>query len=249
MRLNIGNDNIPFGTNIKNISVPEQMMKRFVSGLDYFDAAIGGRGFTPSTSMLFTGESGAGKTTMLLTVADRLSHSGVSVVYNTAEESLYQVKMSCDRLGLRKGFAVGSETNVVKLLKKADVLRTAATEAGKHFMLFVDSLQCMDDEEGGGANRQAENALFKITSWCKEHYTNAIIIGQVTKGGKFAGTNKLKHAVDAHIHLGFEKKDEDLIGCRVLTTEKNRFGGGVGDSTWLALGEKGFKVVAIDQAE
>jgi len=249
MKLNIGNDGIPFGTNINNITVPAEMQKRFMSGLDYFDAAIGGRGFTPSTSMLFTGESGAGKTTMLLTLADRLSHSGVSVVYNTAEESLYQVKMTCDRLRFRRGFAVGSEINVERLLKKADVIRNAAAAAGKHFVLFVDSLQCMDDDNGGGANRQAEHALFRITSWCKEHYTNAIVIGQVTKGGKFAGTNKLKHAIDAHLHLGFEKKDEDLVGCRVLTTEKNRFGGGVGDTTWLSLGENGFKVVAVSQEE
>lgn len=249
MRLNLRNDAIPFGTNINNVEVPVEMTKKFISGLDYFDAQIGGQGFTPSTSILFTGESGAGKTTMLLTLANALTTAGVVTVFNTAEESLYQVRLACKRLGLNRGFATGSETDVDVLLRKAEVIRQHASDSGKPFMLFVDSLQCLEDNSGAGQNRMAEQALFKITSWCKEKYTNAVIIGQVTKGGKFAGTNKLKHAVDTHIHLSVEKKDEDLLGCRRLETEKNRFGGGVGKTTHLSLGAHGFKVVAVTDAE
>ena len=130
MRLKVATDSVDFGSNINDVIVPEEMKKKFLSGLDFFDASIGGAGFTPSASMIFTGEAGAGKTTMMLTLADNLTKSGAIAVFNTAEESLFQVKAVCERLGLKKGFAVGNETNVADLLKKADKLRAQPQNDG-----------------------------------------------------------------------------------------------------------------------
>ena len=54
-----------------------------------------------------------------------------------------------------------------------------------------------------------------------------------------AGSNVLKHMVDAMMTLDVERKDPDLIGCRVLQVQKNRFGG-AGHVFFLKLREKGF---------
>jgi len=251
MRLKVATDSVEFGSNINDVTVPDAMRKKFFSGLDFFDSSLGGQGFTPSAAYMFTGEAGAGKTTMMLTLADNLTRSGAVTVFNTAEESLFQVKAACERLGLRKGFAVGSETNVDDLIKKADKFRNTEKNKGKPFMLIVDSLQCMDDghfSTGRITTATAERSLEKLTNWCKENYTNAIIIGQVTKGGSFAGSNKLKHMVDGMICLTIEKKDKDLLGCRRLETVKNRFGGS-GATTWLSLNGTGFQVVAVAEEE
>ena len=251
MRLKVSTDSVEFGSNINDVVVPDEMKKKFVSGLDFFDAAIGGQGFTPSAALMFTGEAGAGKTTMMLTLCDHLTRNGVVAVFNTAEESLFQVKAACERLGLKKGFAVGSENEVGDLLKKADKFRNLEKNKGKPFMLVVDSLQCMDDghfSTGRITTATAERSLEQITNWCKENYTNAIIIGQVTKNGIFAGSNKLKHCVDAMVQLTIEKKDKDLLGCRRLETTKNRFGGS-GATTWLSLNASGFQVVAVAEEE
>jgi DNA repair protein RadA/Sms len=247
MRLKVAADSVEFGSNINDVTVPEQMRKKFLSGLDFFDSTLGGQGFTPSSAYMFTGEAGSGKTTMMLTLCDNLTRSGAIAVFNTAEESLFQVKAACERLGLRKGFAVGSETNVDELLKKADKFRNNDKNKGKPFMLIVDSLQCMDDghfSTGRITTASAERSLEKITNWCKENYTNAIIIGQVSKSGVFSGSNKLKHMVDGMVCLTIEKKDKDLMGCRRLETIKNRFGG-CSQTTWLSLGATGFKIVAV----
>ena len=244
MKLNVRNDSIDFGTNVLNIKVPDQLRKKIKSGLEFVDGALGGEGFTPSQVVLFTGTPGAGKTTMLLNLADRLTAQGAVVVFNTAEESLFQVKLIAERLCLKSGFAVGQETHVPTLLKKCDKLRAA--NKGKPFFLLVDSLQCMDDghyEDGQVNSRSAERALALITDYCKSNYSNAIVIGQVNKSGKMAGTQKLKHMVDAMMELAVEEKDEDLRGCRVLQTVKNRFGG-CGHTFYLSLDGKGFKVVA-----
>ena len=65
---------------------------------------------------------------------------------------------------------------------------------------------------------------------------------------QMAGSNKLKHMVDAYMHLSVEKKDVDLLGCRVLETQKNRFGG-CGYVFYLQLGRSGFKQLAKVEAQ
>ena len=243
MKLNVKTDDIQFGENILKIKVPKALRNKVASGLEYFDAALGGEGFTPSQVLYFTGTPGAGKTTMLLTLADRLTKSGALVVFNTAEESVYQGKLIAERLGLRSGFSVGQETHVPSLLEKCDALRAKRGNKNKPFFLLVDSLQCMDDGKykDGSVNRaSAERSLGLMTDYCKENFCNAVVIGQVNKSGKMAGTNKLKHMVDAMMELSVEEKDPDLRGCRVLQTTKNRFGG-CGHTFFLALNGRGFK--------
>ena len=246
MKLNVRSDDIEFGTNILKVKVPKALRVKVPSGLEYFDAALGGEGFTPSQVLFFTGTPGAGKTTMLLTLADRLTKNGALVVFNTAEESLYQVKLIAERLKLGSGFAVGQETHVPTLLENCDKLRKKRGNKNKPFFLLVDSLQCMDDGKyaNGSVNRaSAERSLALMTDYCKVNFCNAVIIGQVNKSGKMAGTNKLKHMVDAMMELYVEEKDPDLRGCRVLQTVKNRFGG-CGHTFFLALDGKGFTEVA-----
>lgn len=244
MKLNVKNDSLEFGTNILDLHVPDQLRKKVKSGIDWVDAALGGEGFTPSQVVLFTGTPGAGKTTMLLKLADSLTKQGCTVVFNTGEESLFQVKIVAERLGLKSGFAVGQETHVPTLLQKCDAL--SARTPGKPFFLLIDSLQCMDDgkyADGGGGNRTAERALEQVTTWAKETFSIAVVIGQVNKAGKMAGTQRLLHMVDTKLEMSVEEKDEDLKGCRVLETKKSRFGGS-GQTVWLELKREGFKEVA-----
>jgi len=243
MKLNVAREELSFGTNILELQVPDALRKRVKSGIDFVDAALGGEGFTPSQALLFTGTPGAGKTTLMLKLADSLTKQGAVVVFNTAEESLYQVKLVVERLKLKQGFAVGQETHVPTLLQKCEALR--AQHPGKPFFLIIDSLQCLDDGKYAGAtnSKTPERALSMVTDWCKEHYTNAVVIGQVTKGGKFAGNNKLKHLVDGMLEMSIEEKDEDLAGCRVLKASKNRFGS-AGTQIWLDLKKGGFTEVA-----
>ena len=183
---------------------------------------------------------------MMLKLADALTRQGAMVVFNTAEESLYQVKLVAERLRLRNGFAVAQETHIPTLLENCDKLRGKAANKKRPFFLIVDSLQCMDDgkySDGHINSKSGERALSMITDYCKEHFCNAVVIGQVNKSGQMAGTNKLKHMVDAMMELSVEEKDTDLYGCRVLQTTKNRFGG-CGHTFFLQLNDRGFNEVA-----
>lgn len=239
MKLNIQRG-IAVGTNINDITVPDYLRKKIPTGVEFIDEIFGGKGMTPSMVTLFTGVSGGGKSTLAQMLADGLTGKGGVALFNTGEESLYQVKIVAERLHLRNGFLVGDETYVPTLLEQADAIR--ALNPNKHFTLIVDSLQCMNDGKyGDGTNSKTPvRALESFTNYAKEHLCNVIVIGQVTKGGKFAGDNKLKHMVDAHMHLDIETKNEELLGCRVLTMPKNRFGGARPEGIYLTMTERGF---------
>ena len=244
MKLNVKRDDITFGTNILDLRVPSKLRERHPCGVDYLDAAFGGEGFTPSTISLFTGEPGAGKTTLMLTLANALTSQGYVCLFNTAEESLYQVKLTCERLELTSGFVAGQESYVPRLIKNCNLLRKKYPN--KPLFLIVDSLQTLNDGKYGEDHTNSQSAvrsLQMLTDYAKEHYINVICIGQVNKSGNMAGSQKLKHMVDAMLHLSIEKKDEDFKGLRVLETVKNRFGG-AGWTFFLDLKKEGFNEVA-----
>jgi len=229
------------GTYILDIEVPAYLEQKERCGLDFADEIIGGEGFTPSAVTLFTGSPGAGKTTMLLTMANGFTKNGCNVLFNTAEESLYQTAMVAKRLGLRHGFHTGNSDQIDTILESANALREA--NPTQRQVIIVDSLQCISDSDGKANSAANVRVLQKLTDYCKEHQAIGIIINQVGKSGKFSGSNKLKHMVDSHIHLSIEEKDEDFKGCRILECRKNRFGG-ASAAFILKLGRVGFKTIA-----
>ena len=187
---------IAFGTNILDITIPEHLKRKFATGVNYFDGALGGEGMTPSCVTLFTGTPGAGKTTMMLTMADSITKQGGICLFNTAEESLFQTAMTAKRLRLKNGFVTGNTDDINELIEGART--TMDANPGKQFVMIVDSLQCLDDgkySSGVKTSGTAIRCLEMITDFCKETGACAVVINQVNKQGKMAGSNKLKNMV------------------------------------------------------
>lgn len=226
MSLNVGLKSWKRGTNILDLEVPAQLERTVKTGLKWFDEAVGGEGMTPSTAMMLTGTPGAGKTTMCLQLADSITAQGHVCLFNTGEESLFQVRKVAKRLGMKHGFVAGQDTMVENVLAHADELRKQ--NKGKQVFLLLDSLQTLDDgkyKDGHTNSMTQVRAIEMITSWCKETFGIALVIGQVTKGGDFAGKQQIKHTVDAHGHLFIdEQKNSETYGERLFEIQKNRFG-------------------------
>ena len=230
MNLNIEVEGIPQGTNVLEIEVPEHMRRRLFTKVDWIDDALGEQGIVPSQAILFTGTPGAGKTTTALQLADILTKHGNAVLFNTREESLYQVKMTAERLKLKSGFVAGQDEMTSDTIAHAK--HVMDSKPGKDFFLIVDSLQTQNDGKYGPGNTNGQSAVRvteQLVDFCKRGhngiYPILICIGQVTKGGEFAGKNTIKHAVDTHLHLFIdEEKKSDTYGERVLECQKNRFG-------------------------
>jgi DNA repair protein RadA/Sms len=239
MNLNVGIKGLKRGTTISDIKVPEALRNRKKTGVDFFDAAVGGEGLVPSSVCMLTGTPGAGKTTMLLQLADAITGAGHVCLYNTGEESLYQVKMVAERLRLRNGFIVGQDTLVSDLLEHADHIRKS--NPGKQLFVLQDSLQTLDDGKyADGANSMTfVRCTEALTDWAKTNYSIVMFIGQVTKSGEFAGKQTILHAVDlrGQLYIDEEKKSE-TYGERIFEVTKNRFGCS-GKSYILGMGTNG----------
>ena len=92
MKMNVSLKSWKNGTNILDLEVPAHLERTVHTGVKFFDDAMGGEGMTPSTAMLLTGTPGAGKTTLCLQLAETITGSGNVCLFNTGEESLFQVR-------------------------------------------------------------------------------------------------------------------------------------------------------------
>jgi DNA repair protein RadA/Sms len=244
MKLTITSE-VKRGTNIMSIDVPPQLEKTVECGVSFIDDCMGGAGFTPSTICLFTGTSGAGKSTCMLQIAESITASGNICLFNTAEESLMQVRKVTKRLGCKAGFVVGADTKVSDIIEHARFLQKK--NPNKQLFIVIDSLQCLDDgkyDNGHTNSMTAVRSAELLADFAKETYAVVIIIGQVNKNGDFAGKNQIKHTVDVHAHLFIDdQKKSETYGMRVLEVTKNRFGS-AGRAYVLDMTAKGLVEVA-----
>ncbi len=191
--------------------VEDAGLVRFPSGIEEVDRVLGG-GWVPGSALLIAGEPGIGKSTLLLQLAHHASLENRSLLYVAGEESLAQVKMRAERLGVGGGMSLTRETDARIL---AEHLRGNAPD-----LVIVDSIQTLRSEDGGtpGSLTQVRDGTALLTQAAKDSGSTLVLIGHVTKQGSIAGPKVVEHVVDATLAL------ESAAGFRVLRAIKNRFG-------------------------
>jgi DNA repair protein RadA/Sms len=222
------------GTRIQSIEVPAALRVKRTSGIEWFDDALGGEGgFTPTTTMMVTGGPGCGKSTLIRQLADSMTKAGHVVVLNCGEESLFQAKMACERLGLKQNFMVAEETMLPKLLTFMDNVKADPKHKGKQIVVLQDSLQTLDDgkyvDNNGDSRGTNSMTPVRVTedlvSWTQENFAISAFVGQVGKSGEFLGKNTIKHAIDTHFHLWYDEKEKsETYGSLIGEVQKNRWG-------------------------
>ncbi|MEH6549055.1 MAG: DNA repair protein RadA [Pseudomonadales bacterium] len=215
---------------LNDVSLTEQ--PRIPSGAGEFDRVLGG-GLVPGSAVLIGGNPGAGKSTLLLQTMCYLA-GGMSALYVTGEESLQQVAMRANRLGL--------PTDKLQMLAETDVETILATaQQLKPKILVVDSIQVThmsDLSSAPGSVSQVRECAALLTRFAKQTGTVLILVGHVTKDGSLAGPKVLEHMIDASIMLegGTDSRFRTLRGT------KNRFGA-VNELGVFAMTEQGLKEV------
>lgn len=231
MKLNVARG-FKAGTKISTIKVPAELRVKQTSGMEWLDDALGGEGgFTRTSVMMLTGGPGTGKSTLVRQLADSMTRAGHIVVYNSGEESLFQAKMACERLQLTSDFMVAEETMVPKMIEFLNGLKKA--NPGKTIVWLQDSLQTLDDgkyvdSEGnsrGTNSKTPDRCAEMMVDWAQESFGIVLFVGQVTKGGDHAGSQKIKHAIDVHAHMFHDEKEKsETYGCLLFEVQKNRWG-------------------------
>lgn len=180
-----------------------------------FDRVLGG-GLVPGSLVLIGGDPGIGKSTLVLQVAAAIGETGGTVLYVSGEESVQQIKLRADRLGVdTASLLVLSETNLSNILAVAD--------GAPPSLLIIDSIQTMEEEElasAAGSVAQVRACTARLMQWAKPRHVPVLIVGHVTKEGAIAGPRVLEHMVDAVLYL----EGERFHHYRILRGVKNRFG-------------------------
>lgn len=179
------------------------------------DRVLGG-GLVPGSLVLIGGDPGIGKSTLVLQAAAALAAQDSPVLYVSAEESAYQLRLRADRLGVADANVhVLSGTDLDEILVTANEMQPS--------LLIVDSIQTVSVDEitsAAGSVSQVRECTSRLMQWGKTRHVPVFIIGHVTKEGAIAGPRVLEHMVDAVLYLEGERHGH----YRVLRAVKNRFG-------------------------
>jgi len=200
-------------TALTDVAVDETA--RFSTGIGELDRVLGG-GLVAGSVTLLGGEPGVGKSTLLLSMADRLSAVGSRVLYVSGEESVRQTKLRAMRLGL------GDSS--VQLLAQANLAAVAeAMRKTEAQVVVVDSIQVIESDElssSPGSISQVRSCAHALTRLAKTSGCALFLVGHITKEGYLAGPKVLEHLVDTVLYF----EGEPTSGFRILRTTKNRFG-------------------------
>ncbi len=187
---------------------------RIKTGISELDRVLGG-GIVRGAGMLIGGEPGAGKSTLLLQVCGNLCND-CTVAYVSGEESVSQIKLRANRLGIDgRNIAIATETDVFSICR--------SIEEYKPDVLVIDSIQtmnCSTVNSSPGSVSQVRECTSLLLSTAKKHDTALFIVGHVNKDGAIAGPKVMEHIVDTVLYFEGDK----TLPYRILRASKNRYG-------------------------
>ena len=203
------------GEPVELAQVKPEAQPRITTGCGEMDRVLGG-GLVPGSLILFAGEPGVGKSTLLLQIAEAVAASGAKVLYVSGEESEQQIKLRAQRLGLKgRGVFLLPETAVEQIIQSLEETRPG--------LVVVDSIQTLssaDASSSPGSPTQVRDCALQLMQWAKGQRAPVLLAGHVTKDGNVAGPRVLEHMVDAVLYL--EGENQGVL--RLLRSVKNRFG-------------------------
>jgi DNA repair protein RadA/Sms len=206
--------------------------QRLSCGQDELDRVFGA-GIVPGSVTLLGGDPGIGKSTLLLQVAAHVAASH-SVLYASGEESVSQVGMRAQRLGLSAAsLSCVADNDLQAIIALANERKVA--------LLVVDSIQTVQSAGvagSAGGVAQLRECTAELVRFAKSTATAVVIIGHVTKEGMIAGPRMLEHLVDTVLYFESEAGSR----YRIVRATKNRFGA-VNELGFFAMTEGGLKEV------
>ena len=210
--------------------IVENRQQRSSTQSSEFDRVLGG-GLVPGVVVLFGGEPGIGKSTLLLQVAGKFKGT---VLYASGEESAEQIKMRATRL----------KVNVEKIYFLAEISCENIIAQARNLkpdLLIVDSIQTLRTEyidSSSGTVSQIRESASLLQQYAKETATPVIIVGHITKDGSLAGPKVLEHVVDTVLQF----EGDNHFFYRILRAHKNRFGS-TSEIGIFEMGEEGLAEV------
>ncbi len=201
---------------IVGLSGVAELPSRMSLGIAEFDRVLGG-GIVAASAILVGGDPGIGKSTLLLQAAAKLARTGSRVLYISGEESVSQIHLRAQRLGLSDApVGLASATALSEIVATLEHERDAV-------LIVIDSIQTIWDdrvESAPGSVTQVRANAFALIQAAKSRGCALMLVGHVTKDGMLAGPRVLEHMVDVVLHFEGDRGHQ----FRILRGAKNRFG-------------------------
>jgi len=217
--------------------VDAESAPRLTSGLEEMDRVLGG-GWVRGAVILIGGDPGIGKSTLLLQLLAAVE-GRLDTLYVTGEESLSQVAMRAQRLGLpRVDLPALAETSIESILATVAAMRPG--------LVVIDSIQTLYTEaldSAPGSVSQLRECAAQLVRQAKGSGTTVILVGHVTKEGAIAGPRVLEHMVDTVLYFEHDPGSR----FRLIRAVKNRFGA-VNELGVFAMTDTGLKEVSNPSA-
>ena len=199
---------------VKISEIDTEAEVRYHTGLKEFDRVLGG-GIVKGSINLLSGDPGIGKSTLLLQICEYLGKD-YSVLYVSGEESVRQLKLRAQRLGVESGnLYIVSQTDV------DTIIHTIMSQ--KPDLVIIDSIQTMNLAQvssSAGSITQVRECTSALMRTAKSEEIPMFIVGHVNKDGAIAGPKVLEHIVDAVLYFEGDRN----LAYRILRAVKNRYG-------------------------
>ena len=187
---------------------------RYKTGLSELDRVLGG-GLVKGSLVLLGGEPGIGKSTLLLQICAFLGKDH-TILYVSGEESLRQIKLRADRLGVKSpNLYLLAETDCERI---CNVIVKQQPE-----IVIIDSIQTMSMagiSSAQGSVTQVRECTNMFMHTAKSEEIPMFIVGHVNKDGAIAGPKVMEHIVDCVMYFEGQRN----LTYRILRAAKNRFG-------------------------
>jgi DNA repair protein RadA/Sms len=218
-------------------SVEARHTPRFPTGVEEFDRVLGG-GLVPGGVILLGGDPGIGKSTLLLQAMAAIG-AAKKALYITGEESVEQVALRAQRLGL-----VNAPVSLLAEVQLEAIVAAISAEAPE--VVVIDSIQTAYTEaltSAPGSVAQVRECAAQLTRLAKQRGIVVVFVGHVTKEGAIAGPRVLEHIVDTVLYF----EGDPHSSFRLVRAIKNRFGA-ANELGVFAMTERGLKGVANPSA-
>ncbi len=188
--------------------------------------------------ILLGGDPGIGKSTLLLQAGAALG-AAHKVLYVTGEESVEQIALRAERLGL-----VNAPIELLAEVQLEAIV--AAIGEAQPEIVVVDSIQTVYTEaltSAPGSVSQVRECAAQLTRLAKQRGIVVVFVGHVTKEGAIAGPRVLEHIVDTVLYF----EGDPHSAFRLVRAIKNRFGA-ANELGVFAMTERGLKGVSNPSA-
>lgn len=215
-------------TKLDDLNIDDSLFTSLPTGtiFDQFCSTEGG--FLPGTNIMAAGAPGVGKTTVLLELLSKLHANGKRVLFISAEMNQIDMARYLKRFPQWGQLPILFLSDYTEACPKGIIERVL--QQGWDIVL-TDSYTEVNDtikEECGLTRGKTEKWFLDLMTQHNKGgnetktYTTFVTILQLSKGGNFVGSNKLKHMTTAMMTLDWDGNENS--GRRFMEFSKNRTG-------------------------